>query len=292
MSSLATMSLAQRDRLAHVDLRLQFFGEIRRGDLVARFEIQTAAATRDLAAYRELAPENMLLDGSTRAYVRTDRFQPLFDQNAARVLAWLTDGVGDAAPSRSRALVSNASAVAPQAIRLDVLGTLTRSMHHAGVVRITYRSLTSGLTTREIAPLALANDGHRWHIRAFDRRSQSFRDFVIARIADVETSTSERTDEEALDQDAQWQRLVDLEFVPHPANVQHPDTIEAEFGMVGGVLTVRTRAAIAGYLLRRMSVDCSVDHRLRGPEFHLWLRNRLMLAGVENLALAPGYSAG
>lgn len=285
------MSLAQRDRLAHVDLRLQFFGEIRRGDLVTRFEIQTAAATRDLAAYRELAPENMLLDGSTRAYVRTDRFQPLFDHSAPRVLAWLVEGVGDAAPARGRAPVPNASAVAPQAIRLEVLGTLTRAIHHARVVRITYRSLTSGLTTREIAPLALANDGHRWHIRAFDRRSASFRDFVIARIADVETSSSERTDDEALDQDAQWQRLVDLEFVPHPANVQHPDTIEAEFGMVVGVLTVRTRAAVAGYLLRRMNVDCSVDHRLRGPEFHLWLRNRLMLAGVENLALAPGYSA-
>ncbi|WP_418120460.1 WYL domain-containing protein [Variovorax sp. 350MFTsu5.1] len=291
MTGLASMSLAQRDRLAHVDLRLQFFGEIRRGDLVNRFEIQTAAATRDLAAYRELAPENMLLDGSTRAYVRTDRFHPLFDHSAPRVLAWLVEGVGDATPARRRAPVPNASAVASQAIRLDVLGTLTRGIHHARIVGITYRSLTSGLTTREIAPLALANDGHRWHIRAFDRRSDSFRDFVIARIADVETSSSQRTHDEALDQDAQWQRLVDLEFVPHPANVQHPDTIEAEFGMLSGVLTIRTRAAVAGYLLRRMNVDCSVDHRLRGPEFHLWLRNRPMLAGVENLALAPGYSA-
>jgi hypothetical protein len=291
MTGVFSMSLAQRDRLAHVDLRLQFFGEIRRGDLVARFEIKTAAATRDLAAYRDLAPENMQFDGSTRAYVRTDRFQPLFDHSASRVLTWLTEGVGDSAPARGRALVPNVSSVSPQAVRLDVLGTLTRGIHHARIVRITYRSLTSGLTTREVAPLALAHDGLRWHVRAFDRRSASFRDFVIARIADVETSSSERTDDEALDHDAQWQRLVDLEFVPHPANVQHPDTIEAEFGMVGGVLTVRTRAAVAGYLLRRMSIDCSADHRLRGPEFHLWLRNRPMLAGVENLALAPGYSA-
>ncbi|WP_140628468.1 transcriptional regulator [Methylibium rhizosphaerae] len=283
------MSLAQRDRLAHVDLRLQFFGEVRRGDLVGRFEIQTAAATRDLSAYREMAPENMTLDGGTRAYRRTDRFQPLFDHSASRVLAWLTEGAGDAAPARGRSLVPSASAIAPQAIRLDVLGALTRAMHQGQIVRITYRSLTSGLTTREVAPLALANDGHRWHIRAYDRRSMAFRDFVIARIADAEASPSVRHDHEALDQDAQWQRLVDLEFVPHPANIQHPDTIEAEFGMEAGVLEVRVRAAVAGYLLRRMNVDCSIDHRLRGPEYHLWLRNRPMLVGVENLSLAPGY---
>ena len=92
-------------------------------------------------------------------------------------------------------------------------------------------------------------------------------------------------------QDIQWNRVTELELVPHPANVQHPDTIEAEYGMEGGVLKVRTRAAMAGYLLRRWNVDCTDDHSLKGGEHHLWLRNRQALYGVTNLVLAPGYDA-
>ena len=56
---LPEMTQAQRDRLAFVELRLRFVGEIRRQDLVARFDIQAAAATRDIAQYKELAPRNL-----------------------------------------------------------------------------------------------------------------------------------------------------------------------------------------------------------------------------------------
>ena len=49
----------QRNRLAFVELRVRFIGDIRRQDLVSRFGIQSAAATRDLAIYKELAPGNI-----------------------------------------------------------------------------------------------------------------------------------------------------------------------------------------------------------------------------------------
>jgi hypothetical protein len=54
---LPTLSQAQRDRLAFIEMRLRFFGEIRRQDLVERFDIQSAAATRDLALYKDLASQ-------------------------------------------------------------------------------------------------------------------------------------------------------------------------------------------------------------------------------------------
>lgn len=59
--------------------------------------------------------------------------------------------------------------------------------------------------------------------------------------------------------------------------------------MTDGVLKIRARAAMAGYLLRRWNVDCTEDHSLKGGEYHLWLRNRQALYGVTNLVLAPGY---
>ena len=286
---LPEMTQAQRDRLAFVELRLRFVGEIRRQDLVTRFGIQAAAATRDIARYKELAPGNIEYDTKGKVYVRAAWFRPLFDFPAERILTWLSQGYGDGEPIRWKGVVAQEGTSLPGKMDLDLLSVLTRAIHQGAAVEVAYRALSSGLTTREIVPFALADSGLRWHVRAFDRRSGEFRDFVLGRLDAARILPGPVADHEKPDQDIQWNRITELELVPHPANVQHPDTIEAEYGMDGGVLKVRTRAAMAGYLLRRWNVDCTEDHSLKGGEHHLWLRNRQALYGVTNLVLAPGY---
>ncbi len=44
-----SLSHAQRERLAYIDFRLYFMGEIGRPDLTSRFGVAPAGATRDLA---------------------------------------------------------------------------------------------------------------------------------------------------------------------------------------------------------------------------------------------------
>jgi predicted DNA-binding transcriptional regulator YafY len=289
---IADLTQAQRDRLAFTDLRLRFIGEIRRQDLVTRFGIQAAAATRDIAQYKEIAPRNLDYDPKSKVYVRGEWFRPAFEFPAERVLIWLSQGFGDGEPLRFKSLVPCESPGLLSKPDLEILSVLTRAIHRKSAVEIAYRALSSGLTTREIVPFALADNGLRWHLRAFDRRSGEFRDFVLGRFDDARLLPGEVADHETPAQDNQWTRITELELVPHPANVQHPDTIEAEYDMEGGVLKVRTRAAMAGYLLRRWNVDCTDDHSLKGGEYHLWLRNRLALYGVANLVLAPGYGEG
>lgn len=65
---LEDLSLVQRDRLAYIDFRLYFFGEIGRPDLIERFGVAPAGATRDLALYREIVPHNITFDGSNKIY--------------------------------------------------------------------------------------------------------------------------------------------------------------------------------------------------------------------------------
>ena len=65
-----------------------------------------------------------------------------------------------------------------------------------------------------------------------------------------------------------------------------------DFGMSQGALHIKLRAAVAGYTLRRWCVDCTPDHSLRGHEYRLWLRDPLVLYGVKNALLAPGYPSG
>lgn len=289
--SLLSLTQAQRDRLAFVDLRLRFVGEIRRQDLMTRFGIQMAAATRDLAQYKELAAGNLEYDTRSKVYVRGTWFRPLFAFPAGRVLTWLSESYGDGEPLQWKSIVSWEAANLPGRINLELLSVLTRAIHQGSAVEISYRALSSGRTTREIVPFALADNGLRWHVRGFDRRSGEFCDFVLGRLEDARILPGTVASHEKSEQDIQWARITELELVPHPANVQHPDTIEAEYGMEGGVINVRVRAAMAGYLLRHWNVDCTEDHSLKGGEHHLWLRNRQALYGVANLTLAPGYNA-
>jgi len=95
---LADLTQPQRDRLAFVELRVRFIGEIRRQDLVTRFGIQSAAASRDLALYKELAPGNIDYDPKGKSYVLGPDFRPVFDFPPERVLSWLTQGFGDGEP--------------------------------------------------------------------------------------------------------------------------------------------------------------------------------------------------
>ena len=286
---LADLTQPQRDRLAFVELRVRFVGEIRRQDLVSRFGIQSAAATRDLALYKDLAPGNIDYDSKGKSYVLGADFQPVFDFPPERVLSWLTQGFGDGEPMLLKVWVASERPSRLTHPDLNVLATVTRAMHQECPLRIEYHSITSGQTEREIVPFALIDNGLRWHVRAFDRKSDEYRDFVITRIkAPALLKASVVRPNERSDQDIQWTRIVELELVPHPDQAR-PEITEMDYQLDQGVLRMKLRAATAGYILRQLSVDCSPDHSLRGHEYRLWLRDHLALYGVKNALLAPGY---
>lgn len=288
---LSDLTQTQRDRLAFVELRVRFIGEIRRQDLVSRFGIQSAAATRDLALYKDLAPGNIDYDAKGKSYVLGADFLPVFDFPPERVLSWLTQGFGDGEPMRLKAWVASESPSKLTHPHLDVLASVTRSIHQGCPLGVEYHSISSGQSDREIVPFALIDNGLRWHVRAFDRKSQEFRDFVITRIKrPIVLRGVPVAPQEVSDQDIQWTRILELDLVPHPGQ-PHPEISEMDYSMERGILKMKLRAAMAGYILRKWSVDCSPTHKLNGPEHRLWLRNHLALYGVRSAVLAPGYES-
>jgi len=242
------LSLAQRERLAYIDFLLYFFGDIGRPDLIERFGVAPAGATRDLALYREIAPQNIEFD------------------------------------------VPCESPVALSCPQMDVLAPICRAIHAKRPVAIRYHSMSSGETERIIVPFALVDTGLRWHVRAFDRKSGEFRDFVVTRIEAPILLDEEPKANERPDNDIQWTRIVELDLVPHP-RFERPEVIKMDYGMVGGSIRMRVRAAVAGYMLLRWNVDASPDHSLKEEQYRLWLSDSLALYGVENAKLAPGYHA-
>ena len=154
--------------------------------------------------------------------------------------------------------------------------------------RSNYLSLSSGASTKTLCPLALADTGLRWHLRAYDRERGRFADFALTRIVKAKAIDLPIPVEEQIESDVQWARIVHIELVPHPG-IAHPKAIEADFRMNNGVLALDMRAPLVGYALRRWSVDCSTEHSLDPKEHHLWLSNPQTLYGVESADLAPGF---
>ena len=283
-----SLSHAQRERLAYIDFRLYFMGEVGRPDLASRFGVAPAAATRDLALYREVAPQNIEFDGSNKIYRIGKAFTPLFDHAPQRVLSALSLGFGDGVNGESLPMLPCESPAALSSPRMDVLAPICRAIHAKRPVAIRYHSMSSGESERVIVPFALVDTGLRWHIRAFDRKRGEFRDFVVTRIEAPTLVDEEPKANERPDNDIQWTRIVELDFVPHP-RLARPEIIKMDYGMTDGSIRMRVRAAVAGYMLLRWSVDCSSDHSLKDEQYRLWLSDPLALYGVENAKLAPGY---
>jgi hypothetical protein len=290
---ISSVSQTQRERLFHIDFRLYFLGSVNRSDLVSRFGIKAAAATRDLSLYKELAPGNLEYDTTAKTYIQRQGFRPLFEYSSNQALAALRYGFGDYFVTTNPAFVPVEAPTQLNIPSCDNLACITRAIHNRRAIKLKYHSLSSGLTQREIVPHVLVDNGLRWHVRGFDRKRKKFSDFVINRIEKLNLLHGGNLiiEAETKAADLQWNRIIDLHLVSHP-KLKYPGTIEREYGMVNGKLNIKVRAAVAEYVLRHWNVDCSENHELTGAEYHLWLQNRQALNGVENLILAPGYSSG
>ena len=289
LSQIAQLPQATRDRIAHIDFTLLFKGEAVRADLVDRFSIAAAQATKDFTMYRELAPGNIEYDQKLKLHKRGEDFEPLFEYDVVRTLATISQGYGDGFTGKVKPPLACEAPYHLNKPSLSIVAKVTEAKHKGKALRITYVSLSSGETTREIVPHTLVDNGLRWHVRGFDRKHGEFRDFVLTRIkAAVVLEGSTLSETELETQDRQWNRFVELELVPHP-RIEHCEAIELDYGMTDGVMKVEIRAATAGYLLRLWNVDCSKAALLKTPEFHLWLKNYQTLYGVGNLAIAPGF---
>lgn len=279
----------RKKRLAYIDFKLLFIGHMTRAELVNYFGQGMSSASRDITLYKELRSNNMTYDSRDKRYYQTPEFTPLVEHDAKRTLAKLANQISDGLDAIDDV---DFPVEAPSQLNIPDIFTVARLIQatvNNKAVSIVYTSLSSGSGSREIVPHSIVDNGLRWHVRAFDRKTASFRDFVITRISKVSLIDAEvNRGEDKLD-DHQWMRMMPLRLVPHPENIKHPTAIELDYSMTDGMLELNVRAAMAGYLLRRWNVDCTANASLRGAEYQLWLKNRQTLYGAENLAIAPGY---
>lgn len=287
--TLDELSQPQRERLCFVDFRLFFLGSIGRQDHAQRFDVAPAVFTRDLAAYRSFAPDNLTFNDKLKRYEITSNFKPIFDYDTDRVLSALSRGYGDGLNEAKMGYLQAEFPLRLNQPAVGVLAFISRAIHQKKLVRVSYHSFSSGSSVRELAPFAIVDSGTRWHIRAFDRKSQTFRDFAINRISNPELLGDRVQEQEHPQNDYQWLRMLSIELVPHPS-IKNPEAVEVDYAMTEGKLKLNLRAAVAGYVLQQWNVDCSVDHHLDSVRYRLWLKDAdKVLYQVESAVMAPGF---
>ena len=248
-------------RLEFIEFRLFWDGGVRRSDLINRFEVSTPQASTDLANYRELAPENMEYDTTQKRYVATAAFAPRFlKPNADRYLVQLkaiADGVirleetPIIAPPNVDALPIPHRRVEPR-----ILKALLETIRNQRGLSVHYHSMNPkrpDAQWRSITPHAFANDGLRWHIRAFCHEEKRFKDFILSRFLDI--GQMEPPEANAQD-DTEWFSFFDVILAPNPKLSESQQRMIAfDYDMPDGQLTLPVRCALLYYFNKRLRLD-------------------------------------
>ena len=263
-----------------------WLGEVNRTDIVQRFGVSIGQASADIARYLALSPKGVSYNKSAKRYVADAGFRPvLTSPDATRFLNELRI-VGAQLLSADATMLGwvppfDATPLPDRKADPLVLRSIITAIRKELRLDVEYQSMSrSEPIRRVIEPHALAYDGFRWHVRAFDQHQQQFRDFVLGRISkpklDGPASSSDKDDRA-------WQEYVSIEIAPHPKLTRaQAKAIALDYGLSGGKSKIRVRRALLYYALRRLGLD--VDPGLRSPqEQHIVLKNRQAIESLSGL---------
>lgn len=270
----------QLERLFYLEFLALFTGQVSRKDLVSRFGISEPAATKDLSLYADLAPNVLRYDMRQKCYVLEDG-KPYFTHDVEQALYSLAGERAIAINSEhAKRLPSWVNCNIKRETPLPVVSAITRCMYQGRKMIAEYASLSSGFKERILSPLALVNDGLRWHVRCFDHSHEQFRDYNLGRFKGVKQGDPSDV---RLENDKEWVTEVRLKLVPHP-KAAHPDTIRMDYDITEEAKYVSLRACLIGYFLRHWHIDYSDEGTGNPKAQQLFLSNKreLLECGVPH----------
>lgn len=269
-----------RQRLQYIEVMAFYTGLVTRSDVARAFAISDAAATKDLKLYGDVAPGNLVYRHHVFGFVPTEDFSALFaNLEPAHALPLIANNLpATGHPGGEAPLYGILIEQLPLPQRLpdkQVVAQLIRAIKARRKVRAVYHSLTrrDSHSPRLIEPHSLIDTGLRWHIRAYNEETYDFRDFVLSRFVDAQMTEVEAESSAQYDDD--WSEEVVLQLAPHPGlSEAQRQALLIDYQATDGVIEIRLRRALVGYLLHRLSVDTTADHSLNPGAYQLVLANR------------------
>jgi len=269
-----------RKRLQFIEIMAFYTGVITRSDIAGAFDISDAAATKDLKLYNDLFPGNLIYTQNVFGYIPGPTFKEaladLSPQHTLPVIASNQASFGEPEKQQSIYEINAEHLTLPSRYPdKNTLANITRAIHGGKKLRAEYRSLSDrdSNQTRIIEPHSLADTGLRWHVRAYNTETYDFRDFILSRFIHAEVLNE--TAESGAAYDEEWTETATIELIPHP-NLQKEkqDIVLMDYAAKNGVIEIRVRRAMIGYLLQRLGVDTTRDHELNPNAHQLAIKNR------------------
>lgn len=250
MSASADLRHGARARLRFLDERAFWDGRVNRSDLMERFGVSVPQATADLGKYQELAPGNLAYDKKAKAYLTTAAFEPVFGAPSAE--GWLHQ---IAVAAASIGLQAEELPLPRRALDPWLVRRVVRSIRTGRSFRVLYQSMEKTEPEpiwRWVTPLAIASDGSRWHVRAYNHDAGRHEDLLFARMFEI----GEERDAGGVPPDANWEQVVTVRLRPsHALSPSQQRAVAIDFLMEDGVVAVPVRAAMLSSFLRRMRLD-------------------------------------
>jgi hypothetical protein len=268
-----------------------FYGKVNRSDLMKHGEISIATSSRAFNQYREKFPENIQFDVGRRCYIRTITFQPKFYHDAFSALRLFAWGKEETQIETETYGVQSSARIIEN-ISVETLSHITRAIVAELPLMVEYNS-SRGKKTRIFSPHTVFFSLEAWHVRGWDSEANNGlgggRSFRISRFV---SATHDGCAHYILpEQDLEWQTPIILSVAPHSQHENGKNLIW-ELEMDGKPMrNIPTNAALAGYVLNDLRVDCSVNGILPPNIFSLQLMNRHEVEGIESIqTLGPGFT--
>lgn len=274
----------QIERLYFIEFMLLFTGRLQRTDLCERFGISNPAATKDLSLFSELNPSFAVYDIKQKCYRYGAGVETILPHSVEKSFYALSGHLPISINfSESPMISSSVGQSIKRRVDINVAASIARCICQNKKMTAWYRSMRDGERERSISPLAIINDGLRWHIRGYDHEHEKYKDYTLARFRLAEEHGHS---DASLDDDDGWTTDVELHLEVHPG-AKHPETVALDYDTEDGVKVVRMKSCMVGYFLRRWPIDFSQGAIENPDEKHLYLKNRndLLKAGVSEWAL-------
>lgn len=260
-----------------IELLAYWQGKVNSSDLRRQFAISRQQATHYLQMYRTVCPQNLHYQSSVKGFEPASDFAPRYiSGDVSEYLDWLDHQGNITVSQASTGLTHTALTLPKRQVSPMVMRALVAAIRRRQRLDVEYLSLSNPVNEgRVIQPHTFVKTGLRWHLRAYCEQTNEFRDFVLSRFRG-EPELLGPADHSAAD-DPGWNSELKLILVPDPALSDAQQQVVAEdYQMQNGRLVIRTKPALAQYLLQEMQID------LRGENSSPTAR-QLRLLNVEAL---------
>ncbi|MBO6851239.1 MAG: WYL domain-containing protein [Marinobacter sp.] len=241
-------------------------GRLTTNHICHSFGIGRQQASKDINTYlRELAPDNLVYDRHLKGYVPASSFRPVVTRGqASEYLDLLArqEHLSDTFESLNISLPDSTVVQGPhRVVQRSVMRAVVTAPRHGRQLRTGYASLAQPATTqRVLEPHTLVCVGRNWHLRAWCDTTGTFSDFALSRFRGKPEAVRQRA-RHSVHLDDDWNQEVTLVLAPDSRlSRECRDIIAADYGMTDHRLEIRTRAALAPYLLSRLGIAVDTPH--------------------------------